>query len=922
MATVSVGAWRRRGLFAAASLCLAWSANASAQALSPSTIDGTTVPKYSSMLAIPAQMPSSTVQPCAGAGCPAADYNIAERQFKQQILPAGFPATTVWSYGRDEDPIPLDPAAASVSTTSFFYPALTVENLSGRGTKVRWLNELVAIDPATGRPYPSGDPRRTFLPHITPVDPTLHWANPSKYPCLPFNGAVKSSGTDCSPDPATLPAFKEYTFGPTRIAPYAGPVPMVVHVHGAEDEAHSDGYAEAWFLPDASDVSAAHFALRGTQYDQYDRTNAVPGSAFFQYPNTQPPANIWFHDHSLGITRNNVYAGPAGFWMIRANPGSTNPLYSKQPAPGVLPGSGSLCGRPTNPKISYDAATHCGDESVTKQVANVGCDPNADPVCRSKIREIPLVLQDRGFYADGSLFYPASRDYANPVQLDANGSPVTTVQYKPDTDISPIVNPETFPDMIVVNGRVWPKLQVAAQRYRFRILNGADARTFDLELRALTPAQIAAAMAAGGYASGNDLPNEAFRGGLAATPKGAVVFPSGAQLPIYQIGAEQGFLPKVVKIKTGSMIELPPGAATELEPSPCVTQKFNLKGVQVRAPSNPQDPLCERGLLIGNAERADVLVSFSAQVPGTVVRMINLADDVPFNGFPLPDHAAYGPTHGGTDQVMQFEVVANFGADASGRVIMPPTDRSLPIARLDLTGVAEAPLAAPASSTSPHTLSLVENESSDMCASFDPSGFVSGIAVLSKGAANDASCSTALANGVPYGPRITLLGQMVGANPVSYMWEDAVTQAPQQNLVQEWDLYNFTPDAHPMHVHGVRFQVVERAGLQIDPNTGKAAIPAVVTGPAYASLATERGYKDSIVAWPGQRTRIRAKFERSGLYAWHCHIVEHEDNEMMLPMCIVPAGQPLPAACSVGSPDQVGAALPGPAPVPVSPAAY
>lgn len=916
-------------VFAAAAVC-GVAQLAQAQALPPNLIDGSAVPKYTQALPIPPQMPKSTVQPCNGSGCPVADYNIAERQFQQQILPpvnmpgtnTPYPATTVWGYGRAEDPVPPSAARVSAATSSFLYPAMTVENLSGHGTTVRWLNELVALDPATGKPYPPGDPRRTFLPHLTPIDPTLHWANPAKYPCLAFKGAVKTSGTDCSPDPAMLPTYVD-AFGVTRIAPYSGPVPMVVHVHGAEDEAHSDGYAEAWFLPDASNVSASEFALKGTQYDQYDRTNTLAGSAFFDYPNAQPPMNIWFHDHSLGVTRNNVYAGPAGFWLIRADPASTNPLYSKDLPAGALPGSGSICGRPTNPNISYPAATNCGDASVAKPAANAGCDPNADRVCRSKIREIPLVLQDRGFFTDGSLFYPSTRDYATPVATSPSGMPLSTVLYKPQTDVAPIINPETFPDMIVVNGKVWPTLQVAAQRYRFRMLNGADARTFDLELRALTAAEINAALALGGYTAASQLPNEAFRGGTAKTPKGTVTFPGGRMLPFYQIGAEQGFLSKVVKIRTGTMMELPPGGdpLSELEPSPCVKQRVNAKGVQVRAPSNPQDPLCERGLLIGNAERADVLVSFAALAPGTVARMINLGDDIPFNGFPLPDHSMFGPTPGSTDQVMQFEVVADFGKDASGKTVLPPADHSTPIASLDLTGVAEAALPAPSPGTAPHTLSLVENESSDMCASFDAAGNVNGI-VLPKGTATDSSCPGALPNSVPYGPRITLLGQMSGATPIDYMWEDPVTQAPMQNLVQEWDLYNFTPDAHPMHVHGVRFQVIERAGLQVDPNTGKAAIPAVETGPTYPRLATENGYKDSVVAWPGERTRIRAKFERTGLYAWHCHIVEHEDNEMMLPMCVVPAGQRIPSSCAVGSPDQIGARLPGPSPVPISSSAY
>ncbi|WP_243688625.1 hypothetical protein [Geotalea toluenoxydans] len=91
-------------------------------------LDPTTIPKYVTPLVIPPVMPKSTTQP----GFPAADYNIAVRQFKQQVLPAPFPPTTVWSYGRAQDVLPVDfvaPVPRS-SNISFNYPAFTVENIS------------------------------------------------------------------------------------------------------------------------------------------------------------------------------------------------------------------------------------------------------------------------------------------------------------------------------------------------------------------------------------------------------------------------------------------------------------------------------------------------------------------------------------------------------------------------------------------------------------------------------------------------------------------------------------------------------------------------------------------------------------------------------------------------------------------------
>jgi bilirubin oxidase len=88
-----------------------------------------------------------------------------------------------------------------------------------------------------------------------------------------------------------------------------------------------------------------------------------------------------------------------------------------------------------------------------------------------------------------------------------------------------------------------------------------------------------------------------------------------------------------------------------------------------------------------------------------------------------------------------------------------------------------------------------------------------------------------------------------------------------------WELYNFTEDAHPIHIHEILFQVVER-----QPFGG------AKRGPE----AWETGRKDTVIAYPGEITRLKATFDRAGLFVWHCHIVEHEDHEMMRPYRIGP----------------------------------
>jgi FtsP/CotA-like multicopper oxidase with cupredoxin domain len=89
-----------------------------------------------------------------------------------------------------------------------------------------------------------------------------------------------------------------------------------------------------------------------------------------------------------------------------------------------------------------------------------------------------------------------------------------------------------------------------------------------------------------------------------------------------------------------------------------------------------------------------------------------------------------------------------------------------------------------------------------------------------------------------------------------------------------WELYNFTADAHPIHIHEVLFQVVNRE---------------VIGGDVREPEPWEAGaLKDTVISYPGEITRVKATFDRAGLYVWHCHIVEHEDHEMMRPYRIGP----------------------------------
>ena len=220
----------------------------------------------------------------------------------------------------------------------------------------------------------------------------------------------------------------------TTPGPYTGPVPIVTHVHGMEGVSDwSDGYAEAWFLPAAGNIPTG-FATVGTWYDFFNTKSGLgwaTGTATFKYPNTQRPSTAWYHDHTLGMTRLNVYAGPAGFYIIRSTDPADEPTMTAG-GPAVLPGP----------------APQLGDAPGTTYY------------------EIPIAIQDRSFDLSGSLFYPNSRQF-----FDGFIGP-----YIPTTDVSPIWNPEFFGNCMVVNGKTWPFLNVEPRRYRFRLLNGCQSR--------------------------------------------------------------------------------------------------------------------------------------------------------------------------------------------------------------------------------------------------------------------------------------------------------------------------------------------------------------------------------------------------------------------------------------------------------------
>jgi len=660
------------------------------------------VPKYLTPMLIPPAMPKAgKIKNKMGKNSDY--YEISMKQFPQQVLPAFdingaplYPPTPLWGYGA----VTADKKNGLLLHNA---PSLTIEAKHNKPVRVKWINDLVDVN-------------GNSLPHLLPVDQTLHWANPP--------GGM--AGRD------TRPIFTETP------GPYNGPVPMVTHVHGAVgvgDE--SDGYAEAWYLPGANNIPSG-YATEGTWYDFFAgkaNTNFGelwgPGYATFEYPNDNRASTIWYHDHTLGMTRVNVYAGPAGFYLIRGGPDDAV-FDSRDGTAAILPGPAPKENDKFPPNKTY--------------------------------YEIPIAIQDRAFNADGSLFYPDSREF-----FDGIVSPLI-----PDGPFSPIWNPEFFGNMMMVNGNTWPFQTVEQRRYRLRFLNGCQSRFLILDF--------------------NQIPG----------------------VEVWAIGNGGGFLAAPVNL-----------TATN-----------------------------DNRLLMGLAERSDLIVDFTNVPVGNYV-LANVGPDEPFGGgVPGVDFDPSDPDS--TGQVMQFNVVPVVGVDTT----TPPLFLTLP---------AIVPLPV---ETVTRPLALIE--------------------IADEGLDGDEN--------VVEGPVEAVLGT-VGPDTIDQtttpgvwterLWSEPVTENPAVGATEVWEFYNTTGDAHPMHIHEIVFEVVSRQDLALDVG-GEVVSPIQLVGVAAPAESWETGFKDTVTAYPGQVTRVRAQFLNPGQYVWHCHIVEHEDNEMMRPFRIGPVqpGQP------------------------------
>ena len=507
----------------------------------------------------------------------------------------------------------------------------------------------------------------------------------------------------------------------------------VAHLHGGFVPWPSDGGPFAWAAPGASPGDNGSHGISHVWWLP-DAAGNLTDDVY--YPNAQSARMLWYHDHALGITRLNAQVGLASVYILRDE--FEDALVAAGAIPGLIPGT-----------------------------------------------EIPLVIQDKTFIGAegnqessgrgqyGDLWYPSVYE---PDRWDLDGiAPV------------PSAIPEFFGDTMLVNGLVYPYVDLEPRKYRLRLLNACNARFCNLRLV---------------YAQGPDFPES-------TEPAVHRRGPS-----FLQIGNEAGFL------------------------------------------SGAAGPVLLDQLLLAPAERADVIVDFAAVAPGSILILYNDAEAPAPDGDERYDYSAesskgqnvvpgYGPN---TRTLLQLRIGPRIG---------PKDPRPTEPLRL--------PSVTPLSPLGAVVRNLTLNEGDDL-----------------------------------YGRLIQLLGTTDPTGPGAFgrSYVDAATETPAAGATEVWNILNLSGDVHPIHFHLVNVQILGRRAFKTKAFDG---VPQF-TGPFRPADPNEMGWKETVRMNPGEMTQVIVRFDlppapagvaipespRTGghEYVWHCHILEHEEHDMMRPLVV------------------------------------
>ena len=439
---------------------------------------------------------------------------------------------------------------------------------------------------------------------------------------------------------------------------------------------------------------------------------------------------------------------------------------------------------------------------------------------------VPLVIQDRMFDTNGQLFFP---------NIGVNPEHQFWV-------------PEFVGDTIVVNGKVWPYFSVDRQRYRFYVINGSNSRPYDMFLQDQT---------------------------------------TGVKGPrIWVIATDGGYLDSPVMIDP------------------------NATGAQKKGGG-------QKSLMMMPGERYEIIVDFNdpvwinAMTAAYTARGMAVPNPV---NLILRNTAATvngNPKAVTEGRIMQFRVSANAPADTSyDPSTLAPIRSGAPIVRLP--GAPGGPAISAANVQVTRELTLNE---------------VPGLGGPLEALVNNSKWMGLRPDMTP----------IEGSRLVNGNW---LTELPNEGDTEVWEIINLTMDSHPIHLHGVQFQLIDRQAVDMKAFmmaynaafTGGVYIPGygpplnyftgnpralggnpdpVLLGAPIPALSYETGWKDTVIMHPGESTRIAVRigpqhvplgtvanftFDPSaplsngqpGVYVWHCHITDHEDNEMMRPDMFLP----------------------------------
>jgi spore coat protein A, manganese oxidase len=573
-----------------------------------------------------------------------------------------------------------------------------------------------------------------------------------------------------------------------------------VHLHGGFVPWISDGQPFAWWTPDGStgESFVNNLVLN---------PRALHNEAEFYWPNHQSARFMWYHDHAIGITRLNAYAGVATGYIVRDS--FEAGLVANHGLPGYVENGGNEIPVVIQDKVFVDNAT------ITAQ----------DPTWS-------------GPTTTGALWYPHVYEGAR-WTIGPNG------HVTPDGNLlqDPTVVAEMFGDTMLANGTVFPVAEVQARRYRLRILNACSARFLNLQL----------------YVA-DENPNG--DGGITyqTTMAASQVAPVNAKGPDFLvIGTEGGFLSKPVLVNSAT--------------------PFDIMSDRV---GEPVASSIQASLLTAPAERWDVIVDFS----GFENQRVILYNDAPAP-FPMGDdindfylgnqHNPVQPVPGfgpNTRQIMAFDVGPVQGNPDPPLTITTDTDLSAGI---------DPNLAGLAWTTQPQMPAGVKVRQLTLNESFDTLGRL-----------------------------IQMLGtsEMVTPGIFGRHYDAPATEVIQEGSVEVWQIINLTGDTHPMHFHLVNVQVLSRQPFPepalATPNERGAAIgelPDLRAATARGPELLELGWKETVHMHPNEVTNILMKFDLpQGLpfvvpesprvggheYVWHCHILDHEEHDMMRPLIVMP----------------------------------